>query len=361
MTSGPLRRLPLEVAVISTGTEALEAAEREDPVLAILDAELPELSGYEATRRLKQVAPGCKVVLVLGRRLSAERMRKVTESRCDEVLVAPMSADELYDVVAFQLGLARRGSERFDLDLAVLTDDGQRSVDGRVTNLSLDGARLLLPEPMGEGTRLRLRITPDEVEAEPLDIQARIIWSQSREEEATVAGAAFEEVSEDNRRRLSRLIHFDLVEETQRPRIVIKGDLTEASSFDDLVPALVGRVDFDLSQLRYINSLGAVRWVDFLSRIRVRGYEFHACSIPFVLQASMVPEVLGQGTVASFFAPYRCRRCDHQEERLLQSAAVLAADDLEPPAFSCPRCEGVFALDDDPARFLAFLRPESAE
>ncbi len=83
---------------------------------------------------------------------------------------------------------------------------------------------------------------------------------------------------------------------------------------------MVGRVDFDLSQVTYMNSLGVRAWCFFLKEAPIQGYEFHACSVPFVLQASMVRDVIGRGTVTSFFAPFHCIGCDHQEERLLQSA-----------------------------------------
>ena len=118
--------------------------------------------------------------------------------------------------------------------------------------------------------------------------------------------------------------------------MVIKGDITEATRFDDLLPALVGRVDFDLSQVRYMNSLGVREWVEFLRRAPIQGYEFHACSVAFVLQAALVEGVTGRGTVSSFFAPYACDACDHTDERLLQTAAILATDDRQPPAPPAP-------------------------
>ena len=138
---------------------------------------------------------------------------------------------------------------------------------------------------------------------------------------------------------------------------MLKGDFTEATSFDELLPSMVGRVDFDMAQVRYMNSLGVRAWCQFLKEAPIQGYEFHACSVPFVLQASMVEDVVGRGTVASFFAPYHCEACDHQEERLLQSATVLAAG-LEPPVFTCPKCSGQLTFDDLPERYFAFLHQD---
>lgn len=348
------RNLPMEVVVVTGGQEAASAAASERPALCILDAELSDLSGYEAARRIKASMPDCRVVLILGSRIAAEQMRLVTECGCDEILIAPMESDQLYDVVAIQLGLPRRGSQRYDIDLAVITHQGQRAVSGRVSNLSVDGARLMLDAEVGEGTLLRLDIRPSG--EPPMSIRARVVWAQRRDGGSTV-GAAFEALAPEARRQLARLTQWEIVHDTERTRIVIKGDITEASRFDDLLPALVGRVDFDLSQVRYMNSLGVREWIEFLRRAPIQGYEFHACSVAFVLQAALVEGVTGRGTVSSFFAPYACDRCEYSDERLLQTAAVLASEDRQPPQFGCPRCGDRLVLDDIPERYLAFLQP----
>jgi hypothetical protein len=245
----------------------------------------------------------------------------------------------------------RRGADR--IGLAVVTSDGSRAIDGTITNLSLDGARLVLPEPLAEDTILHVTITTG-TDPEPVKIRSRVIWAQPRGDR-TVVGAAFDNVDEMTKARLARLTQWEIVDDTAQTRVVLKGDFTEATSFDDLLPVMVGRVDFDLSQVRYMNSLGVREWCNFLRRAPIQGYEFHACSIPFILQASMVEDVLGRGTVASFFAPYHCDTCDHSEERLLQSAAILACDCV-PPVFSCPACDGEMHLDDLPERYFAFLK-----
>jgi DNA-binding response OmpR family regulator len=356
LSASPFRRLELDVIVAASGDEALATIRSEKPALAILDAELPGLSGYDVARQVKAIeGGGCRVVLVLGKRINADLMRRVADCECDEVLIAPMSADELYDAVAIQLGTARRGAERFHISLAVISaDSGLRAIEGQITNLSLDGARLVVPEPLAEDTVLHLTITTG-TEAEPIRIRSRVIWAQQRGDR-TVVGAAFDNVDEITKSRLARLTQWEIIDDTAQTRVVLKGDFTEATSFDDLLPLMVGRVDFDLSQVRYMNSLGVREWCNFLRRAPIQGYEFHACSISFVLQASMVEDVLGRGTVASFFAPYHCDSCEHSEERLLQSAAILACDCV-PPVFSCTNCEaGEMHLDDLPERYFAFLR-----
>jgi hypothetical protein len=169
-----------------------------------------------------------------------------------------------------------------------------------------------------------------------------------------VAGARFAEVTAAARAGLSRLTQWEILDEEEELRVVVKRNMTEEVRFDDLVPALHGRVSFDLSQVAYINSLGARGWADFLRELEDVEYEFHACSIPFVLQASMGPDVIGKGQIVSFFAPYRCAGCDYQEERLLYTDTITEAD-RQPPTYVCPNCERDLRLDDLAERYLAFL------
>jgi CheY-like chemotaxis protein len=360
LSAPTFRGLGLEVTVAADGEEAIQKAKQTAPALAIVDAEMPGVSGYDLARMLKTEFSGCRVVLVMGHRINATQLRRVAECGCDEVLIAPMGADELYDVVAIQLGLSRRGSERFTVDLRLLGESGSAKVEGRVSNLSVDGARIALNEPIEEGSVLRLTIRLDQPSREEVIVNARVVWAQMRDGKC-IAGASFEDIDEETQGALARLTEWEIVDDTEKTRVVLKGDITEATNFKSLLPAMVGRVDFDLSQIKYMNSLGVREWVTFLRSAAIRGYEFHACSVPFVLQAGTVNGMLGKGTVASFFAPYVCEDCDHQEDRLLQSAAILAAEGNEPPSFTCQECGGKMTLDELPDRYLAFLRGDVEE
>jgi DNA-binding NarL/FixJ family response regulator len=47
----------------ATGREAVEQAERLRPDVAIVDVTMPELNGFETTRRIRDVAPACEVLV----------------------------------------------------------------------------------------------------------------------------------------------------------------------------------------------------------------------------------------------------------------------------------------------------------
>ncbi|MEO8699818.1 MAG: PilZ domain-containing protein [Kofleriaceae bacterium] len=347
-TAPPFQRLDLTLLVAKNLEDARVLFERDEPALAVLDV---EQGGFEIAKAIKARSPATRVILVAGKLLTGDQMRGVATSGCDELLIAPMTADELHDVVAIQLGEPRPGTEAF----AVTVERAGKKIDATVSNLSVDGVRLVVTEPVAEGQVLQLSIAPEgEV---PVVVTGSIVWAQPRDGK-TVIGLAFETLDDRAKGVLAKLTQWQVVKEGERTRVVLRGDFTEATRFDELLPGMVGRVVFDTAQVTYMNSLGVRAWCEFLRQARIQGYEFHACSVPFILQASMVRDVIGRGTVTSFFAPFHCIGCDHQEERLLQSAAILASA-LEPPVFKCPSCGGALEFDDLPERYFAFLEDEA--
>ncbi len=346
-TAPPFQRLGLQLLVAQTASEATALFMKEEPPLVVLDA---ESEGFSVAKQCKAHNPTTRVILVAGKRLNGDQMREVSASGCDELLIAPMTADELHDVIAIQLGEPRPGTEAF----AVTVQLAGKQVDATVSNLSLDGVRVVVQQPVSEGETVDISITPD---GEPtILIKGNAVWAQPRDSK-TVVGVAFTELDVKAKAMLAKLTQWQVVKDGERTRVVLRGDFTEATRFDELLPAMVGRIVFDVAQVTYMNSLGVRAWCEFLRHARIQGYEFHACSIPFVLQASMVRDVIGRGTVTSFFAPFHCISCDHQEERLLQSAAILASN-LQPPVFKCPNCGGALEFDDLPERYFAFLQED---
>ena len=341
--------LNLEIITADSPAQAVAVFEQHRPAVAVLEADFAgPFTGFETSRTLKTHPSAMPVkVIVVSRRLSADELGRVAASRCDELLVAPMSADELHDAVALALGLPRRGTEAFETN--VVTVSGP--IVATVSNLSIDGLRLTTDVDLADGQMLTIEIATA-TEAS-VAMRAHVIWAQ-RNDGRTVAGVAFDALDERARGLLCKLTQWLIVNEGERTRVVLRGDFTEATKFDALLPQMVGRVVFDLAEITYMNSLGVRAWCEFLRAARIAGYEFHACSVPFIVQASMVRDALGRGTVTSFFAPYHCVACDYQEERLLQTAVVLAAN-LQPPMFGCPRCGEDLEFDDLPERYLAFL------
>jgi DNA-binding NarL/FixJ family response regulator len=109
--SGILRRAGFRVLAVADGKQALELAFTEPPALALLDVNLPEVSGYEVLREL-QDRYGDAVPTIL---VSAERKEAVDRvggllMGADDYLSKPCDPDEL--VARIRRSLRRGERER---------------------------------------------------------------------------------------------------------------------------------------------------------------------------------------------------------------------------------------------------------
>ena len=67
----------------------------------------------------------------------------------------------------------------------------------------------------------------------------------------------------------------------------------------------------NLAGLRSINSLGLREWSQFLMALSQKAQiTLEDCSVVFIDQANIVPQILANSKVSSFFAPYYCPRCN---------------------------------------------------
>jgi ABC-type transporter Mla MlaB component len=149
--------------------------------------------------------------------------------------------------------------------------------------------------------------------------------------------------------RCKRRPGFTLVE--------LSGPLNENTDLRPLVEQLSGTVVLNLAEIRRINSNGVREWVNFVREVaRSTDLTLTHCSVAIVLQLNTIYNFRGEARVRSFFAPYRCESCDHEEDRLLQVASLLEQPRHDPPRAPCGRCGGALELDEVAERYLAFLR-----
>lgn len=67
----------------------------------------------------------------------------------------------------------------------------------------------------------------------------------------------------------------------------------------------------NLSGLRSINSLGLREWAQFILMLTQKSQvSLEECSVVFIDQANIVPQIIANSRVTSFFAPYYCPRCN---------------------------------------------------
>ncbi len=96
MLSRRLRRKGYEVLVATDGQEGIAMAQRELPDLVLMDLSLPDLDGWEATRRLKTDAKtqSIPVIALTAHAMSGDR-EKALDAGCDEYDTKPIDLRRL--------------------------------------------------------------------------------------------------------------------------------------------------------------------------------------------------------------------------------------------------------------------------
>ena len=86
------------VGEAANGREAVELAERLQPDLVVMDVSMPELNGIEATRRIVEFAPRCRI-LALSMHRDAVYVREILRAGAHGYLLKDASDQDLVDAV----------------------------------------------------------------------------------------------------------------------------------------------------------------------------------------------------------------------------------------------------------------------
>jgi DNA-binding NarL/FixJ family response regulator len=149
LVAATLEPLGLEVRWEGTAAAALAAVHARRPALVLLDVQLPDLSGYEVCRELRdEFGEGLPIVFVSGHRVEEYDQAAGLLLGGDDYLVKPFSPGEL-------IARVRRALER-----AGPRDDGAASP---LTTRELDVLRLLADGVRQERIAEQLFITPKTV------------------------------------------------------------------------------------------------------------------------------------------------------------------------------------------------------
>ena len=104
-----LRKAGYRPVLAATGDEALEAVQRAEPRLVLLDLMLPYRSGWEICRELRLRAD-VPIIMVTARRAEEDRLRGFAEG-VDDYVTKPFSPRELVARVGAVLRRARPGAQ----------------------------------------------------------------------------------------------------------------------------------------------------------------------------------------------------------------------------------------------------------
>ena len=105
MVSSRLERSGYEVLTTANGEDALKLAQEREPVLVILDVEMPKLDGYEVTRRLRaNEATSALPIILLTARDDEDAQATGYEAGATDYITKPFSPQELEAAVERILG-----------------------------------------------------------------------------------------------------------------------------------------------------------------------------------------------------------------------------------------------------------------
>ncbi len=90
-----------DVRVVENGIQALDAVAREDFAVVLMDVQMPEMDGIEATRRIRQLPDkaGLPIIALTAHALESERKR-CKDAGMDGFVSKPFKPDELYRAIA---------------------------------------------------------------------------------------------------------------------------------------------------------------------------------------------------------------------------------------------------------------------
>jgi PAS domain S-box-containing protein len=99
-----LDQVGFKVREAENGQEAVLAFEQWHPALIWMDMRMPVMDGYQATRKIRQLAGGDKVkIIALTASAFTEQHQAILDSGCDAVLHKPFHAPEIFAILSQQL------------------------------------------------------------------------------------------------------------------------------------------------------------------------------------------------------------------------------------------------------------------
>lgn len=95
-----LKDFEIEIYFAKDGADAIKKTWKYKPNLVILDLEMPEMTGAECTRLIKQDPTQKNTpIIIVTKHLSQKDLEVMYQSGCDEILSKPFSKEQLLSVI----------------------------------------------------------------------------------------------------------------------------------------------------------------------------------------------------------------------------------------------------------------------
>ncbi len=136
-----LKRAECKIYTATTGLEAIKVAKTELPDIIMLDVEMPEMNGIEATRILKSDSQTKDIPIVIVTSLdNMEEKAKI--AGCDAFYRKPIDEDNFLNVIQSFIELKIRKFPRVPLEVPVKIKENNSVFYGEISNISLNGVYL---------------------------------------------------------------------------------------------------------------------------------------------------------------------------------------------------------------------------
>lgn len=136
-----LKRAECKIYTAKTGLEAIKVAKTELPDIIMLDIEMPEMNGIEATRILKNDPQTKEIPIVIVTSLdNMEEKAKI--AGCDSFYKKPIDEDTFLGVIQSFIELKIRKFPRVPLNVPVRIKENSSLFQGEIENISLNGVYL---------------------------------------------------------------------------------------------------------------------------------------------------------------------------------------------------------------------------
>jgi CheY-like chemotaxis protein len=125
-----LERKGYEVLTAETGLSAVELTKSSRPDLVLMDLGLPEIDGWEATRRIKADATTARIpVIVLSAHATADAKEKAFAAGCQEFETKPVNWDVLFKKIEAALGPKTKQPDPDVIDIGGAAQTGDSATD----------------------------------------------------------------------------------------------------------------------------------------------------------------------------------------------------------------------------------------
>jgi CheY-like chemotaxis protein len=112
-----LEKLGLEVTIAADGLEAVGKVGNESFDMIFMDIQMPNMNGYEATRRIREEGVSVPIVAITANAMSGDD-HKCLDAGCDDYMSKPIRRERLAEIIGKYL-------QPDDQDSLLITDSAK--------------------------------------------------------------------------------------------------------------------------------------------------------------------------------------------------------------------------------------------